>query len=127
MSNFLMGTDVLGSDVVGATTPAAQGPFVTIHVKNAPELVAKQGGSIGSLAFGLVPQTITNKIYTEMASEIGKGMREKGVDADIKVVGNLPAVRPLSQDFTVGALIGAGGVGIGYGIFRLVKHFLGRK
>jgi hypothetical protein len=142
MEDYLLGSDILGAgyevlgdefevlgaemlEILGASMPAnPQGPFVTIHVKNIPELVAKQGGSQGAFVQQLLPSTIENVVYSKMAGEIAKGMKAQGVDADVKVVSDKPARGATSSDFTIGAVAGAGGVGLLYGMVKLFKHFV---
>ncbi len=128
MDDYLLGTDVLAGEddaaIVGASLPSnPNGPFVTIHVKNVADLVAKQGGAAGSFAARLVPQTIENTVYSEMAKKIGDGMKLEGVDADIKVVSNKPAVGGAPQDFSIGAVAGVAISGALYGLVKLVQHF----
>jgi len=130
----IFGSDVIGSDedfesfsaeVFGATVPeAGGGPYVTIHVKDIPALVKAKGGSIGGLVAGLVPKTIEAKVYGDMASQFLTKLKEQGVDADVRVVTTTPFGGPFKQDFLIGAGVGVGMVGVGFGIFKLVKHFL---
>lgn len=136
--DYFIGTDVLGAEdalsiefsgeqfpnLVGAADP---GPFVVIHVKDPAALVAAQGGATGSAAFGLVPQTITSTIYSRMRDEIAKGMQEKGVDADVRVVDNRPPGGPGSSDFLVGSVVGAAVVGVTYGLIKLAKFLFARR
>lgn len=128
--DYFVGVDALGAEdgdceVLGAEVPG-QGPYLTIHVKNVPELVKQQGGSAGAAAFSLVPQTIENTVYTKMASEIGAGMKQKGVDADIQIVTTKPAGGPLSSDFLFGSLAGASLVGVGVGLIKLTQYLTRR-
>ncbi len=136
----IFGSDVIGGDfgnfeaeIFGATMPQPQpqqqggGPFVTIHVKDIPALVKAKGGSIGGLVAGLLPQTIEAKVYGDMATQIAKGMKDQGVDAEVKVVTAVPFGGPFKRDFLIGATVGAGMVGVVYGIVKLVKHFIGRR
>jgi hypothetical protein len=127
MSDYFVGSDILGAEgsgdpfeVLGAANP--KGPFVTIHVKNVPELVKKEGGGAGEVAFQLLPQTIENTVYSKMKAEIAAGMKEKGVDADVNVVSNLPAVGGSPKDFLVGSVVGAAAVGLVLGLAKLIKR-----
>lgn len=127
--DYFVGVDALGAEdgdyeVLGAANP--QGPFLVIHVKNIPELVKKKGGSAGAAAFSLVPQTIENKVYSEMASEFGPKLKEQGVDADIQIVTTKPAGGPLSSDFLFGSLAGASLVGVGVGLIKLTQYLTRR-
>lgn len=114
--SYLVGSDVLGADE----------QYIVIRVKNVEELVRKKGGTTGGIAFGLVPQTVTNQVYSEMAKKLSAGFRGEGVDADVSVVGNPPAGPNGKTDFWGGALLGAGAVGAGWLAWRLVRALLRR-
>jgi hypothetical protein len=138
---FFKGTDVIGSDEVGADVsqflsaaqgalqgaragaPTAEGPFVTIHVRDPKGLVAAKGGAAGAAAFNLIPGTVTGKIYSDMRSQIAQAMKDQGVDADVQVVDNRPAGGALPHDFLIGSLIGAGSVGLVWSLVAVIKHF----
>ena len=121
--------DVLG-DEIGASIPLASikspEPALVIRVKNAPELVAKQGGAMGKLAFDLAPATITGKIYSEMQKEMLTKFAEKGVVADVQVVTSPPSGPPPKAEFLRGMAAGGIGVGIVYGLWRLIRLLIGR-
>lgn len=136
----IFGTDVIGGDfgnfeaeIFGATMPPQpqppqqNGPFITIHVKDVPALVKAKGGSIGGLVAGLLPQTIEAKVYGDMASQFKEKLKEQGVDADVAVVTAAPFGGPFKRDFLIGGAVGVGMVGVGFGLFKLIKHFIGRK
>lgn len=131
MSDYLLGTDVLGASGVlpwqGASVDAGGGPYVTIHVRDIPGLVRAQGGATGALAQNLLPQTIQNKVYGDIQSEIAKAMKAKGVDAEVKIVSTAPLGGPLKRDFLVGSAVGAGALGLGYAITKIITHLFGRK
>lgn len=106
--DYLTGTDVLGT-------------VLTLKYTDLPALVKSQGGAAGELAFGVLPETIENKIYDTTRKEILKDTQAKGIVADVRVVADKDA--PTSaprRDLLVGVGIGAGGLAIGYGIVRLV-------
>jgi hypothetical protein len=113
------------AEIFGATVPeAGGGPFITIHVKDIPAVVKGKAGAIGGLMAGLVPTTITAKVYSEMASQLKKKFKEQeNIDIDVAVVTTMPFGGPFKRDFLVGAGVGAGMVGVSYGLFRIVKHF----
>lgn len=114
MSTYLDGTDILGE-------------YLVIRVKNVPELVKKQGGAAGALAYAAAPQTITAKVYDEMRSKLAEGLDQQGVDADISVV-SLPPTGPAPKgELLTGIAIGAGTVGIGALVWHGVKQFLLRR
>ena len=102
--------DDVAGDVIGGAMSANRS--ILIKVRNVPELVRKQGGALGGLAAGLVPETINATVYDKMAAELLKGLTEKGVDADVKVVeptgfqaaGGSPIWKPLAM--------GLGGAGL---------------
>ena len=133
----IFGSDVIGSDedfesfsaeVFGATVPeAGGGPYVTIHFKDIPAVVKGKAGAIGGLMAGLVPKTIEAKVYAETAKKIFDQMKEQGADADVRVVTTAPFGGPFKQDFLIGGAVGVGMVGVGFGLFKLIKHFIGRK
>ena len=114
MSRYLVGTDVLG----------AEGQYITIKVNNIAELVRREGGLSGGLAYGLAPQTLTNKVYSEMIKKMISGFKDQGVNADVSL-STTPGTPRSVPDIAVGALVGAGAVGIGYGLFRLLRHLRG--
>lgn len=100
MRSYLQGTDVLGATSAGRA--------VLIKVRDVPTLVRAQGGAAGALAQEFLPDTVEAKVYSEMAAEMKRGLKEKGVDADVSVVapvGYKPAPQP---DFTRGIMIGGG-------------------
>lgn len=106
--------------------PSGPGPFVTVHVRDVPALVKAQGGAIGELVVRLAPQAIENQVYEKMATQIAAGMKDKGVDAEVKIVTNPHALSslPSRSDFVTGMALGAGSVFAVYGIYRLIKHFV---
>lgn len=118
MREYLKGVDV----VIGADhTPPRRGVLIT--VRDVPALVKKQGGYSGALVDQLVPDTIESTVYSQMAAEIASGMKDKGVDADVKVVSPVnfkPAVRPEVR----GMVIGAAGLGVGLLAWKLIRGLL---
>lgn len=113
--------EILGSD-----------PYLTIKVKNPDELVQKQGGSVGGLAYKVAPDTITQKIYSEMAKQMGTEFSKQGVKAEIKILDGTPSgKKPPAGEFirgaAVGTVVGGGIVGIGLLFYRLFfKKFIFR-
>ncbi len=102
--------DLLGTDA---------DQYLVIHIKNVEELVRKKGGVTGGIAFGLVPQTIANKVYDEMSTQMKAKFKEQGVDAEVRVTGGPPDGPRPKSDFLVGSVVGAGAVGVGW----LLWHF----
>ena len=130
----LVGADVIGSDeedfgaftseIFGATVPQqGGGPFITIHVKDVPAVVKAKGGAIGGLIAGLVPSTIEAKVYGDISKRLVEDFAKQGVDIETKVVSAAPFGGPFKRDFLIGSAVGVGAVGVGFGLFRLVKHF----
>jgi hypothetical protein len=80
----------LGLDVLGAAMPfatrSATNRAVLIRVKNMSQVVAAQGGKMGSLFYASMPDTIEAEAYKKMADQVAAGMKEKGVDAEVMVV-----------------------------------------
>jgi hypothetical protein len=130
---YVTGDEEIGgleAEIFGATVPeAGGGPFVTIHFKqeDIPAIVKAQAGSIGGLMAGLLPNTITAKVYEGTAKQIADGMKAKNINADVRVVSTRPFGGPFKQDFLIGAGVGVGAVGVVYGLVKLIKHFIGRK
>jgi hypothetical protein len=103
-STHTRGLDVLGSDAeddsVGATTPS--GPLssllpggllpgkkkraIVIQINNAPQIAASQGGTAGAWASTIAPDTIDQQVYQGAAEQLAGALREKGVDATVKVM-----------------------------------------
>ena len=124
MRQYIDGCEVLGAGFGSASTQSPDvGPFVTIHVNDIAGLVKAQGGSTGALAQSILPKTIEKTVYDQLSAQIASGLKDKGVNADVRVVSNAPPGKVLSGEFLVSASIGAGAVGL----IWLVKHFLGRK
>ncbi len=102
MDDYFLGADVLGTS----------DQYLTIRVKNPGDLVKAQGGAAGALAYRAAPQTIEDKIYDEMASQMRVQFKDKGVDADIQVKSGLPfGASPPRNDFWRGAGLAAGSLG----------------
>lgn len=103
-------------------------PAVVIRVRDIPGLIKAQGGGIGEFVQKLAPNTIQDTVYNQMAAEIMKGMKEKGVNADVQVM-DLPqtgpgAPTPHATDNTIRNV--ALGVGA-FGALGLVYYFFGRS
>jgi hypothetical protein len=73
------------------------------------------------LVFDLLPQTITNKIYSEMQKEMLVKFKEKGVDADVQITTSPPSGPPPKKDFLTGAAVGVGATGALYGLWKLIR------
>ena len=115
---MLRGLDVLG---------ASDGPALVIQLRNLGEVVRKKGGAIGAAAYAAAPQAIAVKAYEEMKKKLTEGFAQQGVDADVRVVYSAPSggASP-RRDLLTGAVLGVGVVGVGYGIFRVVRKLFFR-
>ena len=102
----LLGTDVL----IGAV--------MTLRVKDPGAVVKSQGGAAGALAYKFAPAAVENKMYDEMGRQIVEQMKQRGIDAESGVA-RVPG-EPAQSNFLRGAAIGAGGIALGYGLFRLL-------
>lgn len=76
------------------------------------------GRAAGTFAYKLAPQAVEKKMYDEMGRQIVEQMRARGVDAEASVVES-PGV-PARSEFLRGAALGAGGLALGYGLWRLI-------
>jgi hypothetical protein len=121
MSQYLHGTDVLGAGMIPLAQTNTPQPALVIQVKNAGELVSKQGGKPGAFAFDAVPATLTNLIYGTMRSEFEKKLKEQGVDADVRVVAAAPTGPAPRSDFFPGVIVGAALTGIACGAWKLFR------
>ena len=101
------------------------GRGVLVRVKNVPELVRDQAkgwkGEVGkALASTLFDDTIESKVYSEMKKKLVAGFKESGVDADVQVV-QAADYRATTSTFLKHAAVGAGAVGVGWGLWQLAK------
>ena len=119
---------VIGTDLLGAIIPLAQAggpqPALVIRVKNAEQLVRAKGGAAGALAFDIAPQATTSKIYSEMRNEMIRKFKEQGVDADVQIVTSPPSGPPPKKEFVSGMAAGAGAVGVGWLLWKLIRVFV---
>jgi hypothetical protein len=122
MSAYLQGTFVLGALFPWQPKPGDQ--YLVVHVKNAADVVNKQGGSAGNVAYSLAPSAVTGKVYETIANELRKGFREKGVDADLQILEQAPQGQTPRRDLTTGVVLGAGAVGVGWLLWRYVLQGL---
>lgn len=107
-------------DSFGSFDPSS-GPALSVRFTDPAKLVEKEGGAAGSLAFMLGPQAIVSKIYEDAKKEIEKSFAERGIAADVKVVsGTGYKSHAWSNDLFTGMAIGAGGVGVGWLMWRYV-------
>jgi hypothetical protein len=119
-----VGLDILGasyfpSHAIGATTTQR---VIVVDIKD-PTAVAKKQGALASLASSILPEFVNDKVYDEVAKQLGPALKDKGVDADVKVVD----ASSQSKSMTASAELRALGVGMGIGAagFFLVKSAIG--
>lgn len=112
-------TYIEGLDIIGADQETNRA--ILIRVKNAAELARSQG-AIASFSQALAPATIEGKVYSEMAKELQKSLREKNVDADVSIV-EPSKWKPAGTDHVwtdIGFAIG--GAGLLAGLWYLFKR-----
>jgi hypothetical protein len=97
--------------------------YVAIRLRDVGGLVKQQGGATGSLAFQIAPQTISSKVYDEMAKQIADSMAQKGVQADVSVQ-SAPGIQAQRGELFRGVLLGVAGVGVGYAAWKYVLRGL---
>lgn len=99
--------------------PMAGGRGLLIRVHNPAQLARKQGG-VAALAQALAPETVEEKIYSEMAGRLKQALRNEGVDASVSIVD--PANFQGSSGGLWKALaIGLSLLGVGYVGYRVVR------
>jgi hypothetical protein len=129
LDSYVMGVDeeILGASSAGRKggplvgAALGSGRSVLITVRDVPALIRAQGGNAGALIDRFVPDTLESTVYSKMAAKIASGMKDEGVDADVRVVaptGYKPAPTP---DFFRGVLVGAGSVGAGWLVWKLIR------
>lgn len=98
--------------------------WVTIKVNNVENLVKQQGGAAGEIAFKLAPQTVSNTVYSKLKDQLAAALKEKGVEADVTITSSPATGAPAKGELLTGLALGAGGVGIAYGVVKLVGHLI---
>lgn len=106
-----------GATIVG---DAIDPQYVVIKVKNMGDVVTKQGGAMGNVAYSLTPQTISNIAYERMRDDFKKGLAEKGVDADVTITAMPPTGKPPAGELWFGVAVGASTVGMGWLLWKLI-------
>jgi hypothetical protein len=77
---------VLGALVPGGLLPGKKRRAIVIQINNAPQLAVAQGGTAGAWASTIAPDTIDQQVYQGAAEQLAGALREKGVDATVKVM-----------------------------------------
>lgn len=111
------------SDVVGGYSTiggALPQQFVVIAVKNMPDVIKKQS-SLGGLAFGALPKTVSDVAYSKMAAQILASLSSSGVDADVSVTTAAPSGRS-TKDLLFGVGVGAIGFAAVFSLVKLATH-----
>lgn len=99
---------------------------LVVRLKNLASLVQREGGTTGSFAMSLLPETISTKAYDTLKDKLIDGFKQQGVDADVQVISNRPAGAPPPPDFLHGMVVGAGAVGVGYLLWLGVRRLIAR-
>lgn len=124
-------------DILGAAPNWA----VHVHVRKVPELLKKNlGGTGGSIASGLVPDTVDALIFTKdsaglvssavsfapqtMAKRVKEALTQRGIDADVDVVAAPGMLSVKSSSVWKPLAIGLGATSVG---LLLWKVFGGRR
>ncbi len=113
------------STVLGITSDR----MLTIQVDPAALAKAK-GGAAASFINTLAPDTIATQVYSEMKNKIVEALQKEGVNAVVQVVPSTGAnpIKPSTQlrDLGIGAIIGVGTAGLGYGLVKLVRSMFNK-
>jgi hypothetical protein len=115
--------EVMGLGAVAASA----GPYVTIHIPDVKGLVQSKGGALGTFAQGIVPKSIEKSVYAKIQGTIRDGLSKEGITADVQVMDTAPGQPIAASEFLVGAAVGAGTVGVGWVLWRVVRSLIGRK
>jgi hypothetical protein len=97
--------------VLGAQPPPLS---VVIRVKNVPEVVAKQGGALATLAQRMAPEFVNVQFHEEFKKKLTSELAGEGVQADVEVMpsagvpGACPPPSPshLARDIGIGVCVG---------------------
>jgi hypothetical protein len=116
-------------DVIGATSaPSAPDRAIVIRPRDVGATVRAKGGAAGTLAYALIPETVSNQFYEQFSAQLRDGLKQQGVEADVYVAAVPPAqAGPTKSDFVGGAAVGAGGAAAIYGVVRLIQHLIRRR
>lgn len=91
-------------------------PGLLIQVRDPNALAASKGGRVASFITSVAPESITNKIYSEMQKQFAQKLREQGVDADVQIV-DPAGYRPSGMGGTEALVfVGVGAVTAGLGM-----------
>jgi hypothetical protein len=115
----------VGAALPGWEANAPQGRGILINVTNMGALIKSQGGGMGVAAAAILPATIENKVYGDMAKQIQEAFRSKGIDQYMQVsqVASSNYKPPFSRRWGDMA-IGAGVAGVAVLTYKLI---FGRK
>ncbi len=121
MTSYLHGLD----EVLGAAAFAGE-PAIVIRVKDLGSLIKSQSPT-GGVLYGLTPSTMAGIVYGQMRDKLAAGLKDQGVNADVTIATSPPSGPPPKGDLLFGMSLGAGAVGVGWGLWHLIKHFRGRR
>lgn len=126
------GIDVLGADVFDDhEVVGGIDRILTVKVKDPIGVAKREGGSLASAAATAFPEVIESEVYRKLAAEIETALKQKKVDAEVKVLDTRPAGTPAKSFFVEGLAVGAvaGGVTVGAGtlLWKLISKIAGRK
>lgn len=114
--------DAVGAVSVPLSPVAGTGDrAVVVRLKNVGDLLKSQGGAAGALAYGAVPQTMTDVVYGKLRAELEQKLREQGVDADVQVTYTPPQGGRSPRDLLVGAALCGGFIGLAAFFWRRAK------
>ncbi len=99
--------------------PAIGGRGLLIRVHNPAQIARGQGG-VAALAQALAPETVEEKIYSEMAGRLKQALRNEGVDASVSIV-DPSNFQSASGGLWKALAIGLGVLGAGYVGWRVVR------
>lgn len=82
-------------------------PYLAVRIRNVPDVLAKEAGALGTLAYKAAPQTLTNEVYNKVRDRLSDALQKEGVAADVGIY-TLPGGKPgATSDLGRGILVGA--------------------
>lgn len=101
--------------------------IITVRIKNPEDVARKEGGALGKLLALAAPKLVEDKVLDAAARKFAEEMQSRGIDAEVAVVSSAPRGVPERSDFWRGAAVGAGSVGAGYVLYRIVSRLIGGR
>lgn len=145
MPNFyLRGTDMLGAHeqakydrrppFIGAAatssgaskSPEAGSTYVLVQVTDMPALLRAQGGAVAALgpqalSYEPTAQLVRAQVYQALRDKLAAALKEQNVAADVSIAYQPSTVAPPSSHFLGGIAIGAGVIGVGWLLTKLIR------